>query len=143
MIALGWLGAVALAVAFAFLIRSLLIRFPIEETVAVGDWKAPGPAQRIGMPERGFDQSIHRIDLARSEPEEWTKLLAHLDGIADILDPNPVNGERPVLAHRRGRKIWEHVDRNGVPTTFNSDYLARRLSHLENRSSSPDARRTQ
>ena len=142
MIVLGWLGAAALAVAVGFLIRALLVRFPIEERTAVGDWRAPAPAQRIDTPERGFDRSIHRIEMARSDPVEWTRLLAHLDDLADVLDPIDTTGPRPVLAHRRGRKVWEQLDAHGVPTHFNSHYLGRRLASIETRLAGPESRST-
>lgn len=141
MIALGWLGAICLAVAVGYLMRSLLLRFPMEETVDIGDWNAPAPTERIGTPERGFDASVHRIEIARSDPESWTQLLTHLDELAEVIDPD--DSDAGVLVHRRGRKFWESVDRNGVPVHFNSDYLDRRLSRIEARINGHDTRSAQ
>ena len=130
--ALTVFAALLFAAALLYLVVVLRRRYPTQPHDP-GSWRAPVDTARWAGREPGFDRTVDRIETAKGSRQDWQALLAHLDAIADELDPIPASETRRKVPFRRGRRFWLPVDGNGAPQTYNRNYLDDRLSAIEQR----------
>lgn len=125
-------AAFLFAAAVLYLGAVLYRRYPTQPHDA-GSWRAPVTTGRWAGREPGFDRTVDRIEQAKGSRADWNKLVAHLDAIAEELDPTVTPGTRRAVRFRRWPYVWPTVDRTGTPRSYNRHYVAARLTAIEQR----------